>query len=103
MSIPFTQYHLPNGRRTTESYDPGSPAIQALADKIIAVGGRFEAEILRTGQVSLTVAAPLPDPTTPGETFDGDIAIIICRNELGFLNRAIESLVAQAAKKLGIK
>jgi len=103
MTIPFTQYHLPNGRRTQEEFETDSAAIEALAHKVIEEGGRFEAEILTTGEVSVTCAAKLPDPTEPGKTFEGDIAIGLCRNEHGFLKHCFEGVVARAAVRLGIK
>jgi len=66
MTIPFTQYHLPNGRRTQEEFETDSASIEYLAHKIIEAGGRFEAEILTTGEVSVTCVtcvARMPDPT----------------------------------------
>ena len=51
--IKFTQYLLPNGeRREVEIEVPAD--IQEQADYLIAAGQKFEAEILRTGAVSLT-------------------------------------------------
>jgi hypothetical protein len=53
MSIPFTQYKRPNGR--TEEVTIGrSSEIEALAERFIKAGGCYEAEVLRTGDVSLT-------------------------------------------------
>ena len=52
--IRFTQYLLPNGRkRETSIYRPVE--IEALAAEVAAAGGRFEIEVLRTGQVSMEV------------------------------------------------
>jgi len=92
--IRFTVYHLPNGQKTQETFSPSSEPIAELGRRIMAAGGEFEAEILTTGQVSLTVAA-----FEDGEKLD--IASIICRNEYGFVARAIELLVAKAAARLG--
>ena len=103
MTIPFTQYHLPNGRRSLTEFETDSAAIDALAEKIIEAGGRFEMEILRTGEVSITCAAQVPDETNPGETYEADIAISLCRNEYGFLKTAVEHVVAKAAVRLGLK
>ena len=53
MSIPFTQYLLPNGQRRAQQID--RPAdIESLAEKFIASGGRYECEVLTTGHVSFT-------------------------------------------------
>ena len=93
--IPFTQYHLPDGRRSVEEFPCSSEPIQHLADRIIAAGGRFEAEILSTGHISLTCVARLDADE------ELDIAIILCRNEHGFVARAVEMLVAKAAQRFG--
>ena len=52
-TIPFTHYHLPNGRRTNE-HAPASEEVVALALDLIARGVHFDAEMLSTGMVSLT-------------------------------------------------
>lgn len=54
MAIPFTQYLLPHGRRTTTEIERGAE-VEAKAREIIAAGYRFECEILTTGEVSLTI------------------------------------------------
>lgn len=90
--IPFTHYALPNGKRSRLEIEISSEPIQALADKLLAAGCRFESEVLRTGQVSLTVVG-----LQAGEELD--LACIICRNEYGFIARAIEALVARAAHR----
>jgi hypothetical protein len=92
--IPITQFHLPNGRRTQEWFDPSSEPIRELAQQIVKAGGRFEAEILTTGQVSLTVAYKENNEEL-------DIAMILCRNEYGFIARAFELLVVKAAARIG--
>jgi len=52
--IPFTQYLLPNGRQRPVEIEVDS-ATAAVAHKILALGRyRFECEMLRTGEVSLT-------------------------------------------------
>jgi hypothetical protein len=71
--IPFTQYLLPNGQKRQEWID--RPAdIEEKARAVIAAGGRFEAEVLRTGQVSLEVIRDAAD----GET--ESVAHEICAN-----------------------
>ena len=96
--IPFTQYHLPRGLKSHVEFEPVSPAIQALADKLLAAGCKFESEVLTTGQVSLTVAG-----TPPGETEEHDIAIALCRNDYGFIARAVDKLVVRAANRMELK
>lgn len=54
VSIQFTQFLRPNGRTTPITIDR-PPAIEARADTLYARGYRFEAEVLTTGHVSLTV------------------------------------------------
>lgn len=52
--IPFTQYLMPDGR-TREITINCSEDIHAKAMEIIKNGYRLEAEMLRTGEISLTV------------------------------------------------
>lgn len=75
MSIPFTQYLRPNGRKKPVEIDR-SAEIERLANVFITSGGRFECEELNTGVVSLTAFHP-----KGGEDGDGDdIAIELVRN-----------------------
>ena len=67
--IPFTQYMTPNGRKEPVEINR-SEEVEAKAHQIIASGFRFEIEILRTGQISMTI--------TNDE--DGDVAIEIASN-----------------------
>jgi hypothetical protein len=53
VSIPFTQYLRPNGETRDESIER-SPEIEKLALEAFEKGVRYEAEVLRTGQVSFT-------------------------------------------------
>ena len=78
--IPFTQYLLPDGRPKDTHIDR-SPEIEELAFKFIEGGGRYEAEILRTGEVSLTA-----------HKNDEDIAIVICPNGPG-VGEKVDELV----------
>lgn len=71
MSIPFTQYIRPNGRREQVTIDRG-PHIEELAKKFIESGGYFECEELTTGHASLTAGHK--------DYPDGDIAIEVCLN-----------------------
>ena len=56
ISIPFTQYHLPNGRRTQESFTGAPASLKPKVDEILAQGLNFTAEILRNGYISLCIA-----------------------------------------------
>lgn len=71
--IEFTQFLRPNGRQITVSVSrPDEIAQQAEALK--AAGVRLEAEVLTTGEVSMTCERTGPD----GET--EDLSIRICPN-----------------------
>lgn len=52
--IPFTQYLLPDGKLENTGF-VASDEVEAKALAVIQAGYRFECEILRTDQVSLTV------------------------------------------------
>jgi hypothetical protein len=94
MAIPFTQYLLPNGRRERVTIDR-PPEIEALAQKALDAGVRFEAEILTTGQVSFE--ALLPEGGEDGEPLT--LAMEIVANGPA-VPRAIDDLVTQAATSI---
>lgn len=52
--VPFTQYVLPDGRARKVICPLESAELQELADELMRKGVHFDAEILRTGEVSLT-------------------------------------------------
>jgi hypothetical protein len=56
MTIPFTQYIPPHGDQRKREIDRPE-TIELLAAAVIVLGGRFECEVLSTGDVSLTVSA----------------------------------------------
>ena len=87
--IPFTRYHLPNGRKTQESF-PCPEGFEEYVNRFLGQGGYFEVEILSTGVVSLT--AGFPD--------DGDIAIRICKNKEGEVSNAVRMLLSDVKKWL---
>lgn len=60
MSIPFTQYLRPYGRKVAVSIEM-EPEVEAKAQQIIDAGFVFEIEQLSTGQVSATIADPRTD------------------------------------------
>ena len=51
MSIPFTQYLRPDGRKRAVEIDM-SKEVEDLAKRFIAAGGRYECEELTTGHAS---------------------------------------------------
>lgn len=57
LDIPFTQYLRPDGRTRQVIFSVNGPAA-GLAKSIMDRGHRFEAEVLTTGEVSLTVTDP---------------------------------------------
>lgn len=71
MSIPFTQYLRPDGRKTPVEIDR-PPEIEEMAQKFIADGGYFECEETRTGHASLTAGHPAYE--------QGDLAIEVVLN-----------------------
>ena len=84
MAIPFTQYMLPNGTPKRIEIDR-PPGIEAKADSILATGKyRFEAEVLTTGEVSLT--------TFNLETEEND-AIEVCTNSPKVLD-AVDKMIS---------
>lgn len=90
MAIPFTQYILPDGRKREEAIE--RPAeIEALADKFIKAGGRYECEILRTGEVSLTAVFCDDD----GD--EQDVEIEVCANGPA-VRDAVDALVHRSVK-----
>lgn len=88
MSIPFTQYLRPDGRRQQVSVER-SPEIEAIAQEIRAKGYVFTCEVLLTGQVSLAVESPHED--------EGDIDIEIVQNGPG-VGEAVDKLVKRVIK-----
>lgn len=70
--IPFVQFMLPNGRQEPTSLPVDDPSTGKLASEILMTKRyRFECEVLRTGQVSVTCADSQEQE---------DIAIEVCRN-----------------------
>jgi len=79
-SIPFTQFLLPDGRRTQVSIERPEPILEK-AQAIIDAGYRFECEELVTGQASFTISDD-----------DGDAAIEVVMNGPG-VPAAVDRLV----------
>lgn len=91
MSIPFTQFLRPDGAVRSMRVDR-PPDIEALVQRIIGFGYRFECEELATGQVSLTVTDPVEEE---------DIEVELSENGPPVLE-AVDRLVRKAAAQLGI-
>lgn len=91
MDIPFTQYLMPDGRKTAVTIDRPQP-ISDLAHCIIAKGFRFECEMLSDYRtVSLTISND-----------DDDHEIEVCSNGPDVPAR-IDAMVTRFAKKLGLQ
>lgn len=93
MSIPFTQFLMPDGRTRGVTID--RPAeIEAQAQKIIAAGHRFEIEMLTTGEVSMEIVRDITDPD-----IDDSIAMEICPNGPE-VPTCVDKMIYEAAKLL---
>lgn len=94
MSIPFTQYKLPDGRKQ-EVFFSTTPEIEAQAQRFIKAGGRYECEILTTGEVSLTAEI--------NNLYDDDesphMCIQICKNGPDVIKK-VEELVKNSVEYL---
>lgn len=87
MSIPFTQFVLPDGRRRRVFIDRPEH-IEEAAEAIMAQGYRFEIEVLTTGHVSMTVTDD-----------DGDLCVEVVPNDHR-VSPAVDRLVEQARAML---
>jgi len=85
--VRFTQYILPHGRKRTLTINRPFK-VEEKARQVEVAGGRFEVEILRSGEVSLTVAYE-----------DEDIAIELVPNDAS-VPPAVDRLVDAAFEKL---
>lgn len=80
-AIPFTQYLMPYGRKSDLNIEV-SDAVADKADSILAMGLAFECEMLRTGDVSVTITHPE----------NGDLDIRVTPNGPG-IREAVEDLI----------
>lgn len=91
MNIPVTQYLAPGGT-TKEHSVPVSDELGALANEVIEAGGRFTAEMLMTGHISIACEAYNPEIEE-----ESDVAIEVCHNnEAVFV--ALEKVIRNAHK-----
>lgn len=72
--IPFTQYLLPDGRKRDIKWECTSHEQEVKARALLDAKARFEAEMLQTGQVSLTCEI------TGNDGEDHTLAHEICEN-----------------------
>lgn len=87
MAIPFIQYLRPLGQPKPVEID--RPAeIEAMADAFLKAGGRYECEVLTTGEVSFTAVKSIDDE-------ERDIAIEICENGPSVL-MAVDELIKRS-------
>jgi hypothetical protein len=91
MSILFTQYLRPDGRKRGVEIDM-LQEVEDLAERFIAAGGRYECEELTPGHASLTAVYEVD-----GE--DQDIAIEVCSNGPEVPER-VEKLVRRSILRL---
>ena len=91
MTIPFTQYLLPNGRKRATSIDVDEET-KKLAQQFMDAGGYFECEILSTEDISLTACFDQPDG-------DNDIAVEVVQNGPDVI-KAVQKLVRNAVEWL---
>jgi len=94
MSIPFTQYLLPDGRRIRIEIDrPEDVERKAMA--LIEFGASFESEVLSTGHVSIECVRPSVYGSNNPTTF----ALVICPNGEAVPD-AVDRLVERAFQRL---
>lgn len=72
MTVPFTQYLMPNGRKQAVEI-PLSEPIEKMAHELIERGHKFECEMLRD-YVTCSFTISAIDPNEP------DVAITLCKN-----------------------
>jgi hypothetical protein len=87
MSIPFTQYLLPNGRKKDVSIDMPSD-VEIDAFYLISKGCHFDIEMLTTGAISMTC-----------EQGDEIVSIEICNNDNSTI-AGVQKLVKSARNKV---
>ena len=92
MSIPFTQYMRPDGRKVSVIIERDGE-IEALANAFISAGGWYEVEHLTTGHASLTACM---------NTDEGpdDIEIEVVPNGPG-VGDAVDRLVQRSVEHVG--
>lgn len=90
MTIPFTQYLLPNGRVRRINIERPED-IEHIAQRFVLAGGRYECEILTTGDVSITAVKKVS-----GE--EHDVAIAVGQNEPGKVGELVDRVVRDSER-----
>jgi hypothetical protein len=90
VSIPFTQYLMPDGRTRAVSISR-PPEVEAAALRLQTAGALFECEMLTTGEISFSVE----QTDDEGET--AVLASAICPNGPEVL-LAVDQIVAEATR-----
>jgi hypothetical protein len=91
-SIPVTQFLRPSGIRQRIFWFTRSDVLACYARTIIKRGFEFQMEVLRTGEVSMTVT----DPSEGG----ADLHVEVVKNHKGMTDEAMERLIAKAHQAL---
>jgi len=103
MSIPFTQFFQPHGRKEVIQIDRPEP-IETVAQMLIKAGYRFEIEVLTTGEVSMEILKDVLNP----DAMDS-LAIKICPNgpttgkpgeEVLGVPETVDALIQEAFERL---
>lgn len=89
--IPFTQYKLPHGQ-PVGTWIFMHDDVCELADAIMALGYRFEVELLTTGEVSMSIHDIAEEL---------DVASELCRNAPGEIRFTVERMIRKYAQKSG--
>lgn len=92
MSIPFTQFLLPDGRQQ-HIHIACEPDLEAMAVEILKAGYVFEIEMLQTGQISMEVIKRKPDDDA--EVIAGEI----CENGPPVIE-AVAKMVKEAFQQI---
>lgn len=64
MSIKFTQYLMPDGRKQEVTIERDAN-VEQMANELIQLGYKFEIEMLRTGEISMTIEHPSNEDGEP--------------------------------------
>jgi len=96
MTIPFTQFMQPDGHQVPTWININAE-VDDLAAQVIKAGGKFEAEVLRNGIVSLECINTNVDE----DDYNFTLAIELCTNDETVL-KAVEKLVRTAHDRLGL-
>ena len=93
MEIPFTQYLLPDGRKRSVRINRPDE-IATKAQRLIDIGCRLEIEMLRTGEISMSVER---EPV--GDDDDGVLAMEVCNNGPEVPAR-VDKMISEASERV---